>query len=609
MITKMKKLTFLVYHKEYEDFLNEIRELGVVHVTEKQQGTAESPELQENIRLSARLSAVQNQFQAINDDAKRKIDNNLPGDAAYGLKVLSEVDELQSEKNKLTQQLQIYSKDESSLQPWGDFKPESIRQLHDAGMDIRFYISPEANYKTEWEELYNAVVINRIQSKVYFVTITKRGETVDMDVEHVKLPRHSLAEMTKLIQDTETALAQNEEKLSSLAENAVPSVKAAINKLHHEIEFSKVLLSTEHTAGEKLMLLEGWIPEPQEAEVEKYLEEQNVYFEIADPVPGEDVPIKFKNKGFFSWFEPITKLYMLPKYNEIDLTPFFAPFYMMFFGLCLGDIGYGLFIFLLATLYRMFAKNLKPSVKSIISLVQVLGASTMVFGLLSGGFFGYSLYDLNWPFVKKIQEAVALDNNQMFQLSIILGVIQIMFGMIIKIVNQTIQFGFKYAVESLGWVMLFLSTIIAFIAPSVLPMGGTVHLIIIGISVAMIYLYNSPGKNIFLNMGLGLWNTYNMATGLLGDVLSYIRLFALGLSGGILASVFNSLAAGLMPDNAIAGPIVFILIFLIGHAINMFMNVLGAVVHPMRLTFVEFFKNAGYEGGGTEYKPFSKIKE
>ena len=135
-------------------------------------------------------------------------------------------------------------------------------------------------------------------------------------------------------------------------------------------------------------------------------------------------------------------------------------------------------------------------------------------------------------------------------------------------------------------------------------MGGTVHAVILIIGALMAYLYNSPGKNIFVNIGLGLWDSYNMATGLLGDILSYVRLFALGLSGGILASVFNSLAVGMSPDNAVAGPIIMVLIFVIGHAINIFMNVLGAMVHPMRLTFVEFFKNAGYEGGGKEYKPF-----
>ena len=197
-----------------------------------------------------------------------------------------------------------------------------------------------------------------------------------------------------------------------------------------------------------------------------------------------------------------------------------------------------------------------------------------------------------------------LDNQWMFNLSLILGAVQIIFGMILKAANQTIQFGLKYALSTIGWIIVLVSTALAFLLGDTMPMGGTAHLVILGLAGVLIFLLNSPGKNIFLNIGLGLWDSYNMATGLLGDILSYVRLFALGLSGGILASVFNSLAAGMSPDNAVAGPIVMVLIFLIGHSINMFMNILGAMVHPMRLTFVEFFKNSGYEGGGKEYKPF-----
>jgi V/A-type H+-transporting ATPase subunit I len=276
------------------------------------------------------------------------------------------------------------------------------------------------------------------------------------------------------------------------------------------------------------------------------------------------------------------------------------------FGLCLGDSGYGLFLFAGATAYRLMAKKLTASTKSIISLIQVLAASTFFCGLLTGTFFGANIYDLDWPIVQRLKHAVFMDNNDMFQLSLILGVIQIMFGMVLKAVNQTIQFGFKYAVATIGWIILLLSMGVSALLPEILPMGGTVHLVILGIAGVMIFLFNTPGKNVFLNIGLGLWDSYNMVTGLLGDVLSYVRLFALGLSGGILAGVFNSLATGMSPDNAVLGPIVMVLIFVIGHAINIFMNVLGAMVHPMRLTFVEFFKNSGYEGGGKEYKPFKK---
>jgi V/A-type H+-transporting ATPase subunit I len=243
--------------------------------------------------------------------------------------------------------------------------------------------------------------------------------------------------------------------------------------------------------------------------------------------------------------------------------------------------------------------------KPILSLVQVLMVSTFFCGMLTGTCFGFSLYEIDIPFFQSMKEAVALDNNDMFQLSLILGVVQIIFGMILKAVNRAIQVGFKYAIGTIGWILLLISTIVAVLVPAI-GLGSTLHLVLLGIAGLMIFLYNSPDKNIFVNIGLGLWDAYNMVTGLLGDVLSYVRLFALGLSGGILASVFNSLAKGMSPDNIIAGPIVMVLIFLIGHSINMFMNVLGAMVHPMRLTFVEFFKNSGYEGGGKAYKPFAK---
>ena len=502
MITKMKKLTFLVYHKEYEAFLNGVRELGVVHVAEKQQGVADNAELQDSIRLSSRLQATLKMLHGLGE-AKE----TTPASAARGLEVLDEVDVLQSEKTKLQQQLQNYQKEKAALEPWGDFEPESLNLLHDAGFTVNFYCCSEGSYDEAWEEIYNAMIINCVSSRIYFITVTMNEVEIDLDAEQIKLPPYSLTRVQILCQETEQALADNDQKLAVLAEKEQPSLQAALKEVNTEIEFSQVILNTEATA---------------------------------------------------------------------------------------------------ATLYRMFAKNISATMKPILSLIQILAASTFFCGMLTGTFFGVSLYDINIPFLQYMKDHLFMDNNAMFQLSLILGVIQILFGMILKAVNQAIQFGFKYAVATIGWIVLLISCGVGFMLPEVMPLGGTVHLCILGVAAVMIFLFNSPGKNVFMNIGLGLWDSYNMATGLLGDVLSYVRLFALGLSGGILAGVFNSLAVGMSPDNVIVGPIVMVLIFVIGHAINMFMNVLGAMVHPMRLTFVEFFKNSGYEGGGKEYKPFKK---
>lgn len=600
MIAKMTKVTFLVYHKEYDCFLKSIRDLGVVHVVTKAQGGAENASLQESIRLSARYASAIKLLQGMGVPSVEACEGN----ADSGEQALRQTEELLHQSQQLAHRLQAVEKETAVLEPWGDFDPQNISRLQAAGYQTGFYICSEKQFKPEWTDLYHATVINRVGSKLYFVTITKGDAVLELEVETAKLPENSLSVLQQTVTDLKAQQETLQNKLKELAGTVIPDLQAAQHRVHSQIEFSKVVLSTDVLADNKLMLLEGWIPTERVAEMTEYLRSQEVYYETAAPVPGDDVPILLENKGFFRLFEPIMRLYMLPKYNELDLTPFFAPFFMLFFGLCLGDSGYGLFMLLAVTLYRLFAKKLSASMKPILTLVQILGASTMVCGLLTGTCFGFNLYDIQLPFFQTLKESISLDNQQMFNLSLILGGVQIIFGMILKAVNQAIQFGVKYAISTIGWILILVSTAVAFAASGVMAMGGTLHLVFLGIGVLMAYLYNSPDKNVFVNIGLGLWDSYNMATGLLGDVLSYVRLFALGLSGGILASVFNSLAVGMSPDNVIAGPIVMVLIFVIGHAINIFMNVLGAMVHPMRLTFVEFFKNAGYEGGGKEYKPF-----
>ena len=599
MIAKMKKLTFLIYHKDYDAFLKSIRDLGVIHVVTKAQGSAENAALQESVRLSARYLSAIKYLQGLNATAVLHA-----GDAVKGKKALDDVEDLQHQEQQLAARLQASGKEEMALEPWGNFDPKSIERLRDAGYRVDFYICSEKQFKEEWKEQYNATVINRVGSKLYFITVTPVGEYVELEVEAAKLPDVALSDLQARLADIRKRQEDVKERMKELAETVIPDLQAAQAQVCSEIEFSKVVLSGDSLADDKLVLLQGWAPIGQVEKIEEYLRVQEAYYEITDPTPDDDVPICFANNRFFRLFEPIMRLYMLPKYSELDLTPFFAPFFMLFFGLCLGDIGYGLFMLLTVTVYRLIAKKVGEGLKPILTLVQILGASTMVCGLLTGTSFGFNLYEIQLPLFQQMKEAIALDNQQMFNLSLILGVIQIIFGMILKTVNLTIQFGFKYAVGTIGWLFILISTGIAFAAPGLMPMGGAVHLVFLAIGVLMAYLYNSPDKNVFVNVGLGLWDSYNMATGLLGDVLSYVRLFALGLSGGILASVFNSLAAGMSPDNVIAGPIVMALIFVIGHAINIFMNVLGAMVHPMRLTFVEFFKNSGYEGGGKEYKPF-----
>ena len=602
MITKMKKLTFLVYHKEYEAFLETLRNAGVVHVQELERGNLDNPELQNKLVLVNQIKDALRRLERL------EVDKNPKQINSDGVEVLERLEKHEKQLLDLKQESVSYDKLMETLYPWGDFEPKDVEKLIRANLEMNFFICPESNFNEEWIDKYNAVKISREGSKLHFITLTPPKTEFDINAEHIKLPPYALHTVNDSYCQARDKMMDIEAAIKKIAADEVESLHVYLKKVQSSLEFSKVVLNTQSSVEDKLMVLQGWIPAEKQAEVVPVLESTQAYYAISDPQPEDDIPIQLNNKGMFAWFEPIVKLYMLPKYNELDLTPFFAPFFMIFFGLCLGDSGYGLFLFVAASLYKLFAKNISKTMKPIMSLVQVLGASTFFCGLLTGGFFGAKLYAIDHPVIHWLESLLALDMNKMFVLSLVLGVIQVLFGMVLKAVNETIQFGFKYAIATISWFVLLLNLIVTYLLVGAEGFSSILFYVITGISALGIVFYNSPDKNIFVNIGLSLWDTYNMATGLLGDILSYVRLFALGLSGGILAEVFNSLATGMSPDNAILGPIVMVLIFVVGHAINIFMNVLGAMVHPMRLTFVEFFKNAGYEGGGQEYSPFKNIK-
>ena len=602
----MRRFSFLIYHNDYDVFLQDLRKIGLIHVAQQVKEVEQNGELEDYLNQLKKLQDSKKILQRSISDEKVEIPpSEADVDVDVGYKIPQKIEDIQERIATLNQQLQVSSKELEALKPWGDFDTEVIKKLKQANYNIDFFSIQKSAYNPEWEKTYNAILINE-SSRYNFITVSKQDNIAEeLGFEPIDMPDVSLHDLSNLIESIETKRDKEEEALKMLSAD-ISSVDAAIADVESKISLKNVVLNTNRVADDKLMMMEGWAPEENESKIVSYLESKDAYYEVVDPKPEDDVPIKLNNNKFFKLFEPITKLYMLPKYNELDLTPYFAPFFMLFFGLSLGDIGYGLFLFTAATVVKIWKKSsLEDSFKSILSLVQVLGTSAFFSGFLSGGFFGIQLYELDWPIAQKMGEMFYFDNYQMFSLSLILGVIQVLFGMVIKVFNRAILFGFVHAISTIGWVVLLMSFIVAALFPAVLPMTGIVHLVIIALSAIVIFFLNSPGKNIFLNLGLGVWDTYNMATGLLGDILSYVRLFALGLSGGILASVFTSIATGMSPDNIILGPIVTILIFVIGHSINIFMNTLGAIVHPLRLTFVEFFKNAEFSGGGQKYQPFT----
>jgi V/A-type H+-transporting ATPase subunit I len=251
--------------------------------------------------------------------------------------------------------------------------------------------------------------------------------------------------------------------------------------------------------------------------------------------------------------------------------------------------------------------------KQIGRLTMFCGGAAMVVGFIMGGLFGTSL--AGWKIFEPIKN-IFIDSNSMFYVAVGVGIFQVMFAMVLNIVMTSRSFGIKYALATIGWFVVLATCICAFGLQTLGVNGfgegeafapwGTAFYVCVGVGLFLMLFFNSPGKNPLVNFGAGLWATFNRLTGLLGDALSYIRLFAIGLSGGILAQVFNTIAVEISPDVPVLGQVVTLIILLAGHSLNLFLSTLSAIVHPLRLTFVEFFNNAGFEATERTFKPLKR---
>ena len=605
MIVKMSKYAFMVYHREYDAFLTTLRELGVVHVKETN-SVLDNAELQALLAERKQVSTAIRYCKNLNSQTKEVTVAPARGlTKAEGLKLVGKLEEMQEKQAQLQAAKVSLEKDIAYMDIWGEFSYANIRRLKKAGFDVTFFSCPTSKYEPKWGEEYNAFLVNNFQSVTYFVTVTKTGTPIDIDAERPKMPDRGLAKLHLAMEQLLDNIKVLNNQLKEYAAEQYNTLVELEKNIQNEFNLSNTLVQTDREAGDKLMLLEGFVPTEEAPAMEVALEKEGYYFQELDIQDGDRVPIKLKNNKFNRLYEPITKMFSLPNYTEFDPTPLFAPFFMLFFGLCFGDGGYGLLVLLACSFFK---RKVNPDFKPYLTLFQYLGLAAIIVGTCTGSFFGIALADV--PALSKVKDYFVSSDNLM-TFSIVIGLVQIIFGKTVAAFKMKAQKGVKYSIAPFAWVFVITALALAFGLPMLnLQLPETVKTVFIGIAViglVVAYLYNSPGKNIFLNFGTGLWNTYNMASGLLGDTLSYIRLFAIGLTGAILGGVFNQLAVDMTEGmNIVLRAVCMLLILLVGHAINIGLCTISSLVHPLRLIFVEYYKNAEFEGGGKEYRAFKK---
>ena len=585
MITQMKKYTFLVFHREYEAFLEQLREVGVVHVTEKAAGMAEDEHLQEL------LSQV---------EATRKL-------IAQGAP-----DQLIMEKNNLEQRIAATKKEADKMAVWGDFSAERIEELKQAGYTLRYFTCSKKTFQEEW-----GIVVAEQGGTLYFVRVEGLGveefSSLGVCQEH-KLNEKSSADLQKDVEGLTGLLVAQNARIELWAKENIPALEEKLVELKQRIDWQRVTLNTDSEADGSLKILEGFCPADQAPALNELLAKQEVYYQEEDPQVEDNTPIKLRNNKFTKLFESLTGMYGWPNYNEYDPTPILAPFFLLFFALCMGDCGYGIMLMIVGLLIAKKKLNI-AMFEGLGPIITVLGVGTTVVGFFLGTFMGFDLYAAEWVpqvlknvMIKGSVSVAGMTYDLQMVMALGIGVFHICLAMVVKAICSTQQLGFKENIANWAWTLLIVGgLIVVILGMTVLPQEVFKWAIIaVGIVSALgIYVFNTPGRNPLINIGSGLWDTYNMATGILGDVLSYIRLYALGLAGGKLGEAFNTLGEMVLGDSIVSW-VPFVLIFAIGHVLNLAMSALGAFVHPLRLTFVEYFKNAGYEGKGTLYQPFKK---
>lgn len=548
MIVKMTKYTLVVLERERAAFLERLQELGAVDVTT----TGWTP--------SADDQALMDEIQKLSDAASFLAGVEpaaTSGDVGY-----DDFERARARIAELETEIAAERRVAAEVAPLGEFDAEKLRALVEAG-----------------------------------VPLDSLG-LVAGAAGTAGLPTRNARQVERHVEELETERADSELVIARAAGN-VGQIRQQAEALKDRLQLGKAQGAGAAAVDGRLVVMEAWARAADTEKVEAALSD-TLYIK-ARPTPEDETPVELRNGGFARPFEFIGNLYARPRYGRMDLTRWFAPFFMLFFGLCMADLGYGFLIFaggLAATL-----RSRDEAVRSIGRLTMMCGGTAVVVGAAMGSAFGVSLG--GWEIFAPVKRFF-ISSDRMFYIAIGIGIFQVMFAIVLRIVTTARAFGLRYALSDIGWVSVLVSCIVRFGA----GVQGDWFLVALGLGVAAMLLFDSPGKNVFVNIGGGLYATFNRVTGLLSDALSYIRLFAIGLSGGVLAMVFNTIAMEVSPDIPVVGQLVTLVLLLFGHGLNLFMSTLSAVVHPLRLTFVEFFNNAGFEAAGRDFTPLkSNIKK
>ena len=632
-IVTMRHLRLIGLQAEREEMLRRLQHPGCLEITEPEPASDDPlleklriPEAAELQRIREQYTAAEQALQTLTDHTPKEknaleplplIDEQALTDEsqlADGKSAAERLNCCREELASLQSRSEKLAAEEAQLLPWESLTmplecattekvliqmgtlpavvpPEQIREALEAAGELYEF----REVSTDRERRYAVLTVHISQAEDHVAAVKTLGWSRVAPGDRRGTAGENLAALRREQAELAERKAALEQEIAKCADQK-PELRQLSDASRIEMDRGEAKGRTRETA--ETFLLEGWFPAENTKELEMLLEGCTCAWQMTDPVP-EDyprVPVKLKNNRFTGPLNMVTEMYSLPAYGSLDPNPYMAPFFILFYGIMMADMGYGL-LMMAASLLVLKKKQPTGGNRNFFALLGLCGISTFILGAMTGGFFGdfipqiVKLFNPESTFTWFWQPLFSPINDIIMVMlgSLALGCVQILVGMVIGFIYKLRHGEIAEALceEAAWWVIIGCGV----------ALGITGNKAFLWVLLAVLVISQSYGKKGIGGKIVGIGGSiYNHITGYFGDILSYVRLMALMLAGAVIAQVFNTLAA--IPGNLI----IFFVISILGNALNFALNLLGCYVHDMRLQCLEFFKYF-YRDGGRAFRP------
>ncbi|WP_430812569.1 MULTISPECIES: V-type ATP synthase subunit I [unclassified Carboxylicivirga] len=604
MIKKMKKLLLFMTNpvNDMDEDLTVLGQLGLMHISPFQPAKDDSIDrVQERIEQMERAIDILEAHEGQGADAQARV-SDYAGEERGEIAFLEKILDTNVHNAELKLQIDELTNEKQWFEAWGLVAIDDVRALHDKGVFVRLYEVADKDLKNIRTN-ENVLIAGR-SNGVNQVVLISEDKDATLNYHPVEFPKRSLKQVEQTLSEKEAELSKGKQFLGQLSAQK-ELLKEALVERKRRLKVRLVQYGGVSFYG-KLRCWEGFVPEDQVSHITDAAEENGWGYMVKDPRPDEyeQVPTLLENPGWTHKIKPVMNFMgLVPGYDEIDVSKVFLIFFTFFTGILVGDAGYGLIFFALTLLVHWkqgFTKQIE------FGLMYTLSASIMTWGVLTGTYFGVEAI-ANIPFLKQLQvqqlASFGGDNLKIQQFMFLIGAVHLSIG--------HLQKGWKYMnsvipVAQLGWVSIVWG-LYFLVNQMVLGIEGPVFMpwMFIGGAV-LVALFSTPGQPLFKGMLSSLGNLpLNVINGF-SDVISYIRLYAVGLSTVLMATSFNDMAIG-EGITTLASGIGAVIILVLGHALNMTLAAMAVLVHGVRLNMLEYAGHASVEFSGSEYNPF-KLK-